>query len=223
MILCRVTYPRGVRRIVHLMKNQLVGFAILLLAGSGLGAVPQAPAPGELAARMTGRWKLNRELSPDLAKPGPGRGRRGGGPSFAMAPAVSQRGGRGDSGASEPRAEMPAVTAAEAAAQAALAAIQEVPPELTIDATPAVMTLTEPRGPSTFQIDGKDAKVEVPGGVIKVKSKWDRTSLRQDFSSAMRKVTRSWSVDASGRLVLNQRVEGISLKRTDIQAFFDRQ
>ena len=118
---------------------------------------------------------------------------------------------------------MPAVTAAEAAAQAALAAIQDVPSELTIEATPAVMTLTEPRGPSIFQIDGKDAKVEVPGGVIKVKSKWDRASLRQDFSSAMRKLTRSWSVDASDRLVLNQRVEGISLKRTDIQAFFDRQ
>ena len=205
------------------MTKQLVGLAILLLAGSGLGAVTQAPAPGELAARMTGRWKLNRELSPDLAKPGPGRGRRGGGPLFAVAPGVPQRGGRGDSGAAELRGEMPAVTEAEAAAQAALAAIQEVPPEWTIEATLAAMTLTEPRGPSLFQIDGKDAKVEVPGGVIKVKSKWERGSLRQDFSSAMRKVTRSWSVDANDRLVLNQRVEGISLKRTDIQAFFDRQ
>jgi len=205
------------------MTKQLVGLAILLLAGSGLGPAPQAPAPGELAARMTGRWKLNRELSPDLAKPGPGRGRRGGGPSFAVAPGVPQRGGRGDSGAGELRGEMPAVTEAEAAAQAALAAIQEVPPELTIEATLAAMTLTEPRGPSLFQIDGKDAKVEVPGGVIKVKSKWDRASLRQDFSSAMRKLTRSWSVDSNDRLVLNQRVEGISLKRTDVQAFFDRQ
>lgn len=208
---------------MHLMKNPLVALAIFLLAGSFLGAVPQAPAPGELAARMTGRWKLNRELSPDLARPGPGRGRRGGGPSFAIAPGVPQRGGRGDSGSGEPRGEMPAITEAEAAAQTALAAIQVVPPELTIEATAAVMTLTEPRGPSLFQINGKDAKVDVPGGIIKVKSKWDRASLRQDFSSAMRKVTRSWSVDANDRLVLNQRVEGLSLKRTDIQAFFDRQ
>jgi len=205
------------------MKHHVVALAILVLAGSGLGAVPQAPAPGELAARMTGRWKLNRELSPDLAKPGPGRGRRGGGPSFAIAPAVPQRGGRGDSGAGELRGEMPAVTEAEAAAQAALAVIQDVPPELTIEATATVMTLTEPRGPSLFKIDGKDAKVEVPGSVIKVKSKWDRATLRQEFSSAMRKVTRSWSVDANNRLVLNQLVEGISLKQTTVQALFDRQ
>lgn len=223
MILCRLTRSRAVRRILHLMKKHIVALAILLLAGSGLGAVPQAPGPAELAARMTGRWKLNRELSPDLAKPGPGRGRRGGGPSFAVAPGVLQRGGRGDGGTGELRGEMPAVTEAEAAAQAALAAIQVIPPELTIEATAAAMTLTESRGPSVFQIDGKDAKVDVPGGVIKVKSKWDRASLRQDFSSAMRKLTRSWSVDANGRLVLNQRVEGISVKRTDIQALFDRQ
>lgn len=208
---------------MHLMKRQLVGLAILLLVGPALGAVPQAPAPAELAARMTGRWKLNRELSPDLAQPGPGRGRRGGVPSFAIAPGVPQRGGRGDSGAGELRGEPPALTVAEAAAQAALAVIQEVPPELTIEATAAVMTLTEPRGPSLFQIDGKEAKVEVPGGVIKVKSRWDRAGLRQDFSSAMRKVTRLWSVDANGRLALNQRVEGLSLKRSDVQAFFDRQ
>lgn len=222
MILCRLTRSRAVRRILHLMKKHIVALAILLLAGSGLGAVPQAPGPAELAARMTGRWKLNRELSPDLAKPGPGRGRRGGGPSFALAAGAAQRGGGGGGGA-EPRAEMPMITDAEAAAQAALAAIQDVPAELTIEATATVMTLTEPRGPSVFQIDGKDAKVDVPGGVIKVKSKWDRASLRQDFSSAMRKLTRSWSVDANGRLVLNQRVEGLSLKRTDTQALFDRQ
>ena len=205
MILCRVTRSCAVRRILHLVKKHIVALAIVLLAGSGLGAVPQAPVPAELAARMTGRWQLNRELSPDLAKPGPGRGRRGG------------------SGGAEPRIEMPTVTAAEAAAQAALAAIQDVPAELTIEATATTMTLTEPRGPSVFKIDGKDAKVAVPGGTIKIKSKWDRVGLRQDFSSAMRKLTRWWSVDANGRLVLNQRVEGISLKRTDIQAFFDRQ
>ena len=223
MILCRVTRSCAVRRILHLVKKHIVALAIVLLAGSGLGAVPQAPVPAELAARMTGRWQLNRELSPDLAKPGPGRGRRGGGPSFALAAGAAQRGGRGGSGGGEPRIEMPTVTDAEAAAQAALAAIQDVPAELTIEATATTMTLTEPRGPSVFKIDGKDAKVAVPGGTIKIKSKWDRVGLRQEFSSAMRKLTRSWSVDANGRLVLNQRVEGISLKRTDIQAFFDRQ
>ena len=119
--------------------------------------------------------------------------------------------------------ERPMITDAEAAAQAALTAIEQIPTELTIAATAAEMKLVEARGPSLFKIDGKNTDVAVPDGTIKVKSRWDGGLLRQEFSSAMRKLTRTWAVDANDRLVLGQWIEGIGLKRRDVAAVFDRQ
>ena len=168
MILCRVTRSRAVRRILHLMKNPLVGLAILLLAGSGLGAVPQAPAPDELAARMTGHWKLNRELSPDLAKPAPGRGRRGGA-RRSRGPGGASR-GAAETAALSLRGEMPAGDEAEARRRRALAPFRMPPAG---DSTPSRSCVTRPRGPSRCQIDGKGRKGRVPVGVIKIQSKWE--------------------------------------------------
>lgn len=178
------------------------------------GALAQQPAPADLTSRMTGKWKLNKELN---------EGRRGRGASFAMsAAAAPQRGGRGG-GASEPGLERPMVTSEEAAAQTALSAIQQVPLELTIEATANEMTLVEARGESTFKIDGKNATVRVPGATIKVKSKWERGSLRQEFATALRALVRSWSVDSEGRLVLTQRIQSPTFNSKEVQAFFDRQ
>jgi hypothetical protein len=174
------------------------------------------------AARLSGRWKLNVELSPGLASPGPaGPGRRGGGALFSTA-AAPQRGGRGV-GPAEPAIEMPLMTAEEAAAQKALSIIRQVPPEFTIEATPTEMKTIEPRGESVFKIDGKNATVAVPDATIKVKSRWDRTTLRQEFSSAMLTLKRSWSIDANGRLVLRQHSESIRGSTKETEAFFDRQ
>jgi hypothetical protein len=206
------------------MLHRLIALASVLLVAQAIGgATPQTPGPAQLAALMTGKWRLNKELSPAMVSPGPGRGRRGGGPSRAVTFAAPQRGGRGGGDSREPAREVPFVTDAEAAAQAALSVLEQVPIELTIEATAGQLTLTEPRGPSVFRIDGKATPVEVPGGTIKVKSRWDRASLRQDFSSALRKLERSWSVDSSDRLVLTQRAEGVSIRRRDSQAIFDRQ
>ena len=210
------------------MLHRLIALAsvllIALIAQAIGGATPQPPGPAQLAALMTGKWRLNKELSPAMVSPGPGReGRRGGGPSRAVTFAVPQRGGRGGGDSREPAREVPFVTDAEAAAQAALSVLEQVPIELTIEATAGQMTLTEPRGPSVFRIDGKTTPVEVPGGTIKVKSRWDRASLRQEFSSALRKLERSWSVDSSDRLVVTQRAEGVSIRRRDSRAIFDRQ
>jgi hypothetical protein len=207
------------------MLHRTIALTVALLSAQGLGsATPQTPGPVELAARMTGTWKLNRELSPGMAEPGGGREGRRGGLSLAAAFAAPQRGARGAGGDSrEPAREVPFVTDAEAAAQAALGLLERVPLELTIEATPTQMRLIEARGPSVFLIDGKTTPVDVPGGTIKVKSRWDRASLRQEFSSAQRKLGRSWSVDSSHRLVLTQRFEGVSIRRRDSQATFDKQ
>jgi hypothetical protein len=202
--------------------------AMVLLPGQGLGAVIiQTSNLPELAAKMTGSWRLNKELSPNLSNPGRGReGRRGTGPSFAVMPIAAQRGGRGGGGGgggAESGADMSNLVPAEAAAQAALSIIQQVPLELTIEATPAEIKVIEPRGQSVFRIDGKSTPIEVPGGTIKVKSKWDKASLRQEFSSTQRMLLRSWSVDSNGRLVLAEHIESVAFKSKETQAVFDKQ
>jgi hypothetical protein len=191
--------------------------ATAIVAAAALQSSPSA----DIAARMTGRWTLNTHLTDQAA----GRGGRGGGAAFALAPGAGQRGGRGGGGnVAEPPPQMPGLTPAEGAAQRALGVVQQVPREITITATATTITFVEPRGDSVFQIDGKNAAIEVPGGTIKVKSKWDRAGLRQEFSSTQRVLHRIWSVDASGRLlVLKQRLEGIGLSGKETQAVFDRQ
>jgi hypothetical protein len=197
----------------------LLGF--ILLSGV-VAAFPQPAGVAEIAAKMSGRWRLNVELSPGLTEQAPpGRGGRGGGALFALAASAPQRGRAGMP--SEPGIELPMMTDEERAAQQALAAIQQVPPELTIEASPAAMKIVEPRGESVFKLDGKNATVPVPGATIKVKSRWDRSTLRQEFSSAMRTLKRSWSIDANGRLVVTQHSESIRGRTKPIEAVFDRQ
>jgi hypothetical protein len=203
--------------------------AIVLFVGQRLDAVIiQIPSVPELAAKMSGSWRVNKELSPGLSNPGRGRaGRRGTGPSFGVIPIAAQRGGRGGGGGGggggvESGADMSNLTPDEAAAQAALSIIQQVPLELIIEATPAEIKVIEPRGQSLFRIDGKSTPIEVPGGTIKVKSKWDKASLRQEFSSTRRMLLKSWSVDANGRLVLTEHIESVAFKSKETQAVFDK-
>ena len=61
------------------------------------------------------------------------------------------------------------------------------------------------------------------GATIKVKSRWDRSRLRQEFSSAMRTLKRSWTIDGNGRLVMTQHHESIRGSTKPVDAVFDRQ
>lgn len=202
-----------------LLRRTLL-IAVLLVAAPATGhPAAQKADHTDLAAKMTGTWKLNKELS--TALPGPGRrGRRGGALFAAAAP---QRGGRIGGGETEAPRERPFVTEAEAAAQAAIIDIQQIPADLSIEATAETFKLIEPRGDAFFRIDGKNTSVEVPGSSVKVRTRWDRAGLRQEFSSAMLKLTRTWSVNADNRLVITQRLESVSIKPADVQAVFDRQ
>ena len=212
----------------YLRRSAPLALATLLLAGPGLAAPrTQGDVPADLAAKISGRWRLNQSLSPGLAEP-PARGRSGGagrGALFAVAAPAFQRGGRGGGGgggASGGGGDSPLMSA-EVAAQAALDVIQQVPSELTIVAGADSLEFVEPRGRSQFKIDGKNATVEVPGGTIKVKSRWDRGTLRQEFSSAQRTLKRSWSIDDQAHLVLTQHIESINVMTKDARAVFDRQ
>jgi hypothetical protein len=196
----------------------LVALGFLTSAAGAAG--PQPAGVAEIAAKMTGRWKLNVELSPGLVEQEPaGRGRRGG----ALFSIASPQRGRPGIPTVDPGIEPPLVTDEEQAAQQALRIIQQVPPEITIEATPTEMKTIEARGESVFKIDGKNATVPVPGSTIKVKSRWDRSTLRQEFSSAMRTLKRAWSIDANGRLVLTQHSESIRGRTKPVEAIFDRQ
>jgi hypothetical protein len=190
-----------------------------------LGGAAGGPDAAALAAKLSGRWTLNRELSPDLVDPGrrPG-GRRGAFVSYGVVHAVLQRGGRGrGGGGGDGGPELSPPSEAETAAQSALSLLQQVPVELTIDASPSQITFVEPRGRSVFQIDGRSATVDVPGGTIKVKSRWDSASLRQEFSSVQRMLRRSWTIDAANHLVLTQRLESLAFVSKESRAIYDRQ
>jgi hypothetical protein len=181
----------------------------------------QSSPSTDLATRMSGTWRLNKELSPSLAAPpsGPAGGRRGGGALYALA--VPQRGGRGGGGGGG--AESGGMLPAEAAAQAALNVLHQVALELTVEATPDSVRFIEPRGEWNFKTDGKTTSMDVPGGAIKVKSKWDKNALRQEFSSTERKLLKSWTIDGDGRLVLTERIESITFNSKESKAVYDRQ
>ena len=206
--------------------RQLVGVAALVALCAVGGSAEQAGSPADVAARMTGSWKLNKELSPSLSAPA-GRGpdgRRGGGALYAMA-APQRGGGRGGGGAgaggggSEPAPLMPE----EIAAQAALTILHQVPVEVKIEATATDITFVEPRGQMSFKVDNKTAPMEIPGGTLRVKSRWDRGVLRQEFSSTQRKLLKTWTLDANNRLVLTEKIESLAFNTTESKAVFDRQ
>jgi hypothetical protein len=212
--------------LVRFIARLTLALAILLpIAVCPAMLAAQSGTPADVAAKMSGRWKLNETLSPGLATP-PARGRVGGGRGalFAVAAPAWQRGGRGGGGGGGGGNEAGSpVMDEEAAAQAALTTIQQVPSELTITASGESIEFTEPRGASVFKIDGKNATVAVPGGAIKVKSRWDKGSLRQEFSSTQRILKRAWSIDDQGHLVLTQHIESVALTTKDARAVFDRQ
>jgi len=174
----------------------------------------------DLPAKLTGTWVLNRELSPGLS---PGRGRQGGGasqrPLYAVgaAGAFQRGGGRGGGGGSDASD----LTPEQRAARAAMAQLEQISERITIKATADSVTLTDGRGEQTFAVNDKTSSIDVAGSPIKVKSKWDKQTLKQEFSSPEAKLVETWSVDGSDHLVLTAKVE--SLTRTlDRKIVYDR-
>ena len=204
------------------MRTPFIAAAVA--AGLTTLAAAQSPSSADIAQNLTGTWKLNKELSPTLSGPAP-PGRPGGRGGALLALAAPQRGGRGGGGGGgaaaggpEPSNMMPG----EAAAQAALNVLHQVPLELQIIATPGDVTFVEPRGKWDFKVDGKTTPMQVPGGTIKTKSKWEKGGLRQEFSSTERTLLKSWSLDAGGRLVLTEHIESFAFNTKESKAVYDR-
>ena len=199
----------------------------MMTRAGAIGRSAQKPTVADAAVKLSGTWRLNRELSPRVTAPGGGRGGgpRGGRPSFAVGALVAQRGGGGGGGrggdSSGPTAQD--LTPEELAGQAALRQLQQVAEVMSITAAADSVTFIDPRGERTYAISDKTTRLDVGEARLLVKTKWDKLTLRQEFSIPTRKLIQTWDVDANGRLLLKVRLESMTLNTPDVVAVFDRQ
>jgi len=202
----------------------------MLVAGSApdLSAVASAKAEAttqapHLAGKLTGTWVFNRELSTGFAAPGRGRGRGGAAfssSSFAVTAAASpsaQRGGGGGGG------DATDLTPEQRAERAAMAQLQQVDVRITIKASAAEVTFVDSRGEQTYAINDKPTTIFIASSPVKVKLKWDKQTLKQEFTNPAAKLVQTWSLDGADHLLMTAKVESMSLVTPERKAVFDRQ
>ena len=180
----------------------------------------QKASSADLAAKLTGTWVLNRELSTGFRAPAPGRRGGGAAPLFAVA---GQRGGRGGGGAGGGVSDATDLTPQQRAEQAAMRQLQQITEKVVITASAETVTFADARGERTFAVNDKSTKIDVGGSPVNVKSKWDKNVLRQEFSNTQAKLIETWGLDEAGRLVLTAKVESMTLLTPEQKAVFDRQ
>jgi len=176
----------------------------------------QKATPADTAARLSGRWTINRSLSPGVGAPGRSGPPRSGGPGV-MPVLLLQRGG----GGATPSAPGD-MTPAELAERMVMRGLLQIAPEITIKASADSVSFVDARGETTCAADGKAAELKVPDVKLALKCRWDKEQLRQEFAATRSKLTRMWSVDGNDRLVLKARVEAIGQDTAEATVFFDR-
>jgi hypothetical protein len=186
------------------------------------GRVVEARQPADVAAKLSGSWVFNRELSTGFGPAGPGRGHGGNipmRPSFAMAPGAQGRRAGGGGGGGVDQSDL---TPEQRAEQAAMRQVQQIADRMTIKVSADSVTFIDSRGERTFAINDKTSTLDVGGSPVTVKSKWDKRVLRQEFSNTQAKLVETWAVDEADRLVLTAKVESLNLVTPDRKAVFDR-
>jgi hypothetical protein len=175
----------------------------VMVAGPGV----DARQPADIAAKLSGSWVLNRDLSSGFG--GRGRGRAGGAPArplFAVAAPLQRGGGAG----STPR-DATDKTPEQRAEEAAMQQLERISDRITIKASADSVTLVDARGERTFAINDKTSTIDVGGTSVKVKSKWDKKVLRQEFTNSQAKLVQTWGLDDAGHMVLTMKVESMTL------------
>ena len=200
---------KSARLLVLAVSSVALGFTVTVGA--------QNPTTADVALKMTGTWAINRELSKGFSAPGqrpggPGRG----GAAFAVAPSFAQ--GRGGGGGQTGPGDL---SPAELADINSMRQLQQVAEAITIVATTDQISFSDARGERRYAIDGKSTRLDMPGEVT-VKSRWDKATLKQEFSTAQNKLTQTWSVDENGRLVMLAKLESLRLRTPEQRAVFDR-
>jgi hypothetical protein len=191
--------------------------ASVALTWSGL--VAQKGSAADVAASLSGTWKLNRELSDSMSPPG--RGGQRGGALFALG-GTMQRGGRGGGGADSATTSAD-LTPEERAAQAAVRQLQAVPEIITIKATADSVSFNDARGERTYAVNGKKVTVDIAEAKVNVKTSWDKAALKQEFSTPKASLTQTWQVDNSSHLVLKTKVESMTMVSREVKTVFDKQ
>jgi hypothetical protein len=179
--------------------------------------------PQDLAAKLSGTWVLNRDMSTGFGAPGRGRGGtpsafaeatadkspglRRPGPLFATV-AAAQKGARG--GLSTP-SDATDLTPEQRAEQAAMRQLQQIDEHITIKASAEAVTFVDARGERTYAINDKNVTIDVGGSSVKVRSKWDKRVLRQEFNNTQAKLVQTWGLDDADHLVLTAKVESLTM------------
>jgi hypothetical protein len=191
--------------------------AVLLAVGFTGRGVEARQSPQDPASKLNGTWVLNRELSTGFAAPGRGRGRGGQGARFATATmfAAPQRGGGGGDATD--------LTPAQRAEQTAMRELQQIDSRVTITASATEVTFKNSLRENTFAINDKVTTIFIASSPVKVKVKWDKQALKQEFSNTQAKLVQTWSVDGSDRLIMTAKVESMTLMTPERKAIFDRQ
>jgi hypothetical protein len=199
--------------------------AAAAVSGLSVLALAQKSTPAEAAEKLTGTWKVNRELSPSV-----GRGRGRGAATAARPRLVLASFQRGGGGADTSAAQE--LTPDQIAGRNAVRQLQQIPETLKIVATADQITFTDSRGVSSFPINNKGMRIDVGDAKVDVKTKWDKVAVRQEFNAYQQKLTRTWNTDESGHLVLTVLVESMTVNANSgvptwtqqtATALFDRQ
>lgn len=186
----------------------------------------QKTSSADVAKRMSGTWTINRDLSSTFGGAdgsGRGRSRGGGGAHDALFQQRLPAGFRANPTNTEPTPEGAGdLTPAALAERTAMRQVEEIALTLTITATADRVSIEDERAEETCAIDGKTDKVRTFGVYMDVRCKWEKDRLRQEFSTTRGKLTRVWSVDDNGRLVLKATLEGLDRTTPDATAVYDR-
>jgi hypothetical protein len=194
---------------------------IIFLAGIALLA--QKTSVADTAARLSGTWTINLTLSPTFKPSGRSGAGRSGGAAFAVAGLAVQRGRNSPSPGSEPTPSAPGdLTPTERAELSAIQQVEQLAPAMTVKATAETVSFTDQRGDQTCAINDKAAKLDMFGAKVGVKCRWNKESLQQEFSTTRNKLTRAWTVDDTGHLVVKTRVEGLAQRAVEATAVYDR-
>jgi hypothetical protein len=203
------------------MRTHIAIISTTILALTTLSAYAQKTPAVETAQRISGTWTINRDLSPAF-KPSGRSGGRAGGVAYAIGGLAAQRGGRSNP-ASGPTPSAPGdLTPTERAELDAMQHIEQIAPTITITATAERFSVVDPRGEQTCAIDGRTAKLTMFGATISTKCHWNKQAVQQEFSTTRTKLTRTWSLDESGHLVVKTRTEGLGERAVEAAAVYDR-
>lgn len=174
----------------------MTALAVALL---GTVAFAQRWTPADAAAKLTGTWQINFELSPQFAPRGGGSGApaRGGQQQYfnagmgasavrTSAPAFQRRGG-GGGGFAGGGGGGPVVMGFRQAAAT-----------LTFTATADSVTINNGRGERTYAVDNKSTKVDIDGTSVTIKSRWDNRTLKQEFVIGEDRIQHDYEISADG-------------------------